>query len=178
MTIKLDGNWNSFRLANSVPPLSVSDSAVAPSARMHELRTVQVPSRNETSKAAQTLRAMEHTSSMPLKAVKVRQQRLLGRGSHETKALSHIHKHTPHTQTSVYAVRVSYGQAQAFSCTHTKMPTTHILTRRPYTLAAGQALHATLHASWILHFGDGHTKSNAPELFRPPKLSGVGPSQY
>merc|ERR1712197_274260 len=34
LTIKLDGNWNSFQLANSTPPLSVTDSAIAPSARM------------------------------------------------------------------------------------------------------------------------------------------------
>ncbi len=25
---------------------------------------------------------------------------------------------------------------------------------------------------------DGHTVSNAPDLFRPPKLSGTGPGQY
>ena len=35
LTIKLDGNWSSFQLANSTPPLSVTDSAIAPSARMH-----------------------------------------------------------------------------------------------------------------------------------------------
>ena len=35
LTIKLDGNWTSFQLANSTPPLSVTDSAIAPSARMH-----------------------------------------------------------------------------------------------------------------------------------------------
>ena len=34
LTIKLDGNWSSFQLANSTPPLSVTDSAIAPSARM------------------------------------------------------------------------------------------------------------------------------------------------
>ena len=34
LTIKLDRNWNSFQLANSAPPLSVTDSAIAPSARM------------------------------------------------------------------------------------------------------------------------------------------------
>ena len=34
LTIKLDGNWNSFQLANSAPPLSVTDSAIAPSARI------------------------------------------------------------------------------------------------------------------------------------------------
>ena len=34
LTIKLDGNWSSFQLANSAPPLSVTDSAIAPSARM------------------------------------------------------------------------------------------------------------------------------------------------
>lgn len=37
LTIKLDGNWSSFQLANSAPPLSVTDSALAPSARMVEL---------------------------------------------------------------------------------------------------------------------------------------------
>ena len=36
LTIKLDRNWNSFQLANSAPPLSVTDSAIAPSARMLE----------------------------------------------------------------------------------------------------------------------------------------------
>ena len=36
LTIKLDGNWSSFQLANSAPPLSVTDSAIAPSARMVE----------------------------------------------------------------------------------------------------------------------------------------------
>ena len=34
LTIKLDRNWSSFQLANSAPPLSVIDSAIAPSARM------------------------------------------------------------------------------------------------------------------------------------------------
>ena len=34
LTIKLDGNWSSFQLANSTPPQSVIDRAIAPSARM------------------------------------------------------------------------------------------------------------------------------------------------
>ena len=34
LTIKLDRNWSSFQLANSAPPLSVTDSAIASSARM------------------------------------------------------------------------------------------------------------------------------------------------
>ena len=34
LTIKLDRNWNSFQLANRAPPLSVTDSSIAPSARM------------------------------------------------------------------------------------------------------------------------------------------------
>jgi hypothetical protein len=29
-----NGNWSSFQLANSAPPLSVTGSAIAPSARM------------------------------------------------------------------------------------------------------------------------------------------------
>ena len=36
LTIKLDRNWSSFQLANSAPPLSVTGSAIAPSARMRE----------------------------------------------------------------------------------------------------------------------------------------------
>ena len=34
LTAKLDGNWNSFQLANNTPPLSVTGSVIAPSARM------------------------------------------------------------------------------------------------------------------------------------------------
>ena len=34
LTIKLDGNWGSFQPANSAPPLCVTGSAIAPSARI------------------------------------------------------------------------------------------------------------------------------------------------
>ena len=34
LTIKLDRNWSSFQLANSAPPLNVTGSAIAPSARI------------------------------------------------------------------------------------------------------------------------------------------------
>ena len=34
LTIKLDGNWSSFQLANNTPPLSVTGSVIAPSARI------------------------------------------------------------------------------------------------------------------------------------------------
>ena len=44
LTIKLDGNWSSFQLANSAPPLSVTDSALAPSARIPGLSPFEVPS--------------------------------------------------------------------------------------------------------------------------------------
>ena len=43
LTIILDGNWNSFQLANSAPPLSVTDSAIAPSARMLTLALLSKP---------------------------------------------------------------------------------------------------------------------------------------
>ena len=43
LTIKLDGNWSSFQLANSAPPLSVTDSAIAPSARMHCNTEFEIP---------------------------------------------------------------------------------------------------------------------------------------
>ena len=42
LTIKLDRNWSSFQLANSAPPLSVTGSAIAPSARMHTMARPQV----------------------------------------------------------------------------------------------------------------------------------------
>ena len=35
LAITLDKNWSSFQLANRAPPLSVTDSSIAPSARMH-----------------------------------------------------------------------------------------------------------------------------------------------
>ena len=38
LTIKLDWNWSSFQLANGAPPLGVTDSAIAPSARMPRAR--------------------------------------------------------------------------------------------------------------------------------------------
>ena len=38
LTIKLDGNWNSFQVANSAPPLSATDSAMPLSARMRAKR--------------------------------------------------------------------------------------------------------------------------------------------
>ena len=44
LTIKLDRNWSSFQLANSAPPLSVTDSAIAPSARMDGGFRVQMQS--------------------------------------------------------------------------------------------------------------------------------------
>ncbi len=34
LTTRLDRTWNSFKLASSAPPLSVTDSTIAPSARM------------------------------------------------------------------------------------------------------------------------------------------------
>ena len=34
LTIRLDRTWNSFQVASSAPPLSVTDRAIAPSARM------------------------------------------------------------------------------------------------------------------------------------------------
>ena len=37
LTIKLDRNWSSFQLANNTPPLSVTGSVIAPSARMRSV---------------------------------------------------------------------------------------------------------------------------------------------
>ena len=45
LTIKLDGNWSSFQLANSAPPLSVTDSAIAPSARIQGMVNANPTSR-------------------------------------------------------------------------------------------------------------------------------------
>ena len=43
LTIKLDGNWSSFQLANNTPPLSVTGSVIAPSARMAQARLPMGP---------------------------------------------------------------------------------------------------------------------------------------
>ena len=55
LTIKLDRNWTSFQLADSVPPLSVTDSAIAPSARIVRNRT-----RCTFLKAVHVARVFEH----------------------------------------------------------------------------------------------------------------------
>ena len=47
LTIKLDGNWSSFQLANSAPPLSVTDSAIAPSARIQHCWRGSKPEKHE-----------------------------------------------------------------------------------------------------------------------------------
>ena len=42
-----NGNWSSFQLANSAPPLSVTGSAIAPSARMTEAFDIYHETRNQ-----------------------------------------------------------------------------------------------------------------------------------
>ncbi len=42
-----DGNWSSFQLANSTSPLSVTDSAIAPSARMKKMRKIKKMEKKE-----------------------------------------------------------------------------------------------------------------------------------
>ena len=37
LTAKLDGNWNSLQLTNNTPPLGVTGSVIAPSARMRRI---------------------------------------------------------------------------------------------------------------------------------------------
>ena len=50
-------------------------------------------------------------------------------------------------------------------CTNNQQPSTCACPSQPWR-AANTVL------------ADGHTASNAPDLFRPPKLSGAGPGQY
>ena len=68
LTIKLDRNWNSFQLANSAPPLSVTDSAIAPSARMRETCSVALFAcalQPHTTGAAAGLAAHSRTGAWP-----------------------------------------------------------------------------------------------------------------
>ena len=62
LTIKLDGNWSSFQLANSAPPLSVTDSAIAPSAR------IPLSSRNDTRNVVRHVNLVLH-APVPGKAL-------------------------------------------------------------------------------------------------------------
>ena len=48
---------------------------------------------------------------------------------------------------------------------------------RPSSQQGGQLQFTTCSAGTNVG-ADGHTASNAPDLFRPPKLSGAGPGQY
>ena len=45
LTAKLDGNWSSFQLANNTPPLSVTGSVIAPSARILAWASAARPAR-------------------------------------------------------------------------------------------------------------------------------------
>ena len=66
LTIKLDGNWSSFQLANSAPPLSVTDSAIAPSARIppnRRGRKVRSTSANDAPFRKNTLRRADQFGS-------------------------------------------------------------------------------------------------------------------
>jgi len=72
LTIKLDRNWSSFQLANSAPPLSVTGSAIAPSARMSKFE------RTSSAECSCVDRRLRHD-----------QQTCLSLQSH-----THIHTHT------------------------------------------------------------------------------------
>ena len=63
LTIKLDGNWSSFQLANSAPPLSVTDSAIAPSARMEAARIY-----NRTKKTTKRRHTQSHEWFGPVRS--------------------------------------------------------------------------------------------------------------
>ena len=105
LTIKLDRNWSSFQLANSAPPLSVTGSAIAPSARM------------------------------------LRNGWFLDAGLAPDCALS--------------------------------LPCTWRARALGFARLCANFLAGAL--AWLPVVADGHTASNAPDLFRPPKLSNAGP---
>ena len=75
LTIKLDGNWSSFQLANSAPPLSVTDSAIAPSARMQSLWSESTPHENQNSQCSQKING-KATRNTPSNFWKLRGARL------------------------------------------------------------------------------------------------------
>ena len=62
LTFKLDGNWSSFQLANSAPPLSVTDSAIAPSARMTHIGEGGV-SKSISAQKAELDESKKHTTN-------------------------------------------------------------------------------------------------------------------
>jgi hypothetical protein len=118
---------------------------------MHELRAALVPRRYETSKAAKTLRAMEHTSSMPPESNEGRATETPRKRMSQNKgSASHTQTHTTHKiidlRTQIQSATHKHRHSHAYTHTHAQTLTTHILMHRPCTLVAGQALHATLHA--------------------------------
>ena len=60
LTIKLNRNWNSFQLANSAPPLNVTDSAIAPSARIRKLTLLDPFARIPVDKARRDESKINH----------------------------------------------------------------------------------------------------------------------
>ena len=64
LTIKLDGNWSSFQLANNTPPLSVTGSVIAPSARMLLADTLIIPAIAACARQY-LIRELEHIGNEP-----------------------------------------------------------------------------------------------------------------
>ena len=65
LTIKLDGNWSSFQLANNTPPLSVTGSVIAPSARMSCSRGLDLAAHNPAFATLLNWKWFNPTSSRP-----------------------------------------------------------------------------------------------------------------
>jgi hypothetical protein len=67
LTIKLDGNWSSFQLANNTPPLSVTGSVIAPSARMSAREALERYEQSMQSSQCFLLSAPASPSKRPLR---------------------------------------------------------------------------------------------------------------
>ena len=118
---------------------------------------------------------------------------------HITPSHTHTH-HSHHTTSHTFATLLSAPGHMVFTAqtpqhttntqTHTHFITNHLKsptqsTANPRQITPDHTLHhpegitLPIWMSLILwfdqSFADGHTASNAPDLFRPPKLSGAGP---
>ena len=93
----------------------------------------------------------------------------------EPAVLADAYKHRaaarPHRQSRLAAVSQQAPRGECISPCPYRGPAAH---------ASSQGGPAKQGASVALknNIADGHTVSNAPDLFRPPKLSGTGPGQY
>ena len=127
LTIKLDGNWSSFQLANNTPPLSVTGSVIAPSARMHHDRAVSCDRNFLTFASPWPLLSRLRGSGQNLGlggglswALARARTRTYTHTHTQVHIHNHIHEHTQSTRARTHRHTCAQARTQTHTSTHTQ----------------------------------------------------------